>query len=234
MLLIFLITQLNQIHEICLRYRLPHPLHILQNPPNKQKFKQLVKSRVLDYWETVLREECAQLSSLKYFHPQFMSLARPHPLWTSAGSSPAKVAMATVQSRMLSGRYRSQHLCSKWSPDKNGNCLLSTKCANEIEDIDHILTKCEALEDIRHKLRDYTTEYAKHHPLIAPLLSEFCNTTSHLFCQFLLDCSVIPAVITAVQKDGPIIHQHLFEITRTWIYTLHKERMKRLGRWNFI
>ena len=98
----------TQIRQLCLCYGLPHPSCILLSPPTKEQFKKLIKSHVIDYWETTLREESDKLKSLTYFHPQYMSLTEPHPLWTSAGSSPAKIAMATVQAQMLSGKYRTQ------------------------------------------------------------------------------------------------------------------------------
>ena len=40
-----------QIRDLCLQYCLPHPLHFLDYPPQKQKFRKLVKSRVTDNWE---------------------------------------------------------------------------------------------------------------------------------------------------------------------------------------
>ena len=40
-----------QVRNILLQYQLPHPLHFLHHPPPKSKFKKLVKSHVLDYWE---------------------------------------------------------------------------------------------------------------------------------------------------------------------------------------
>ena len=36
-------------------------------------FTSLVKSRVIDYWETIIRAEADALSSLKYFKAQCMS-----------------------------------------------------------------------------------------------------------------------------------------------------------------
>ena len=73
----------------------------------------------MDYWEQVLRLKAASLTSLAYFKPNFMSLVKPHPLWTTAGSSPSKMSMATVQARMVSGRYRSELLCSNWSKNSD-------------------------------------------------------------------------------------------------------------------
>ena len=162
-----------------------------------------------------------------------MTLCRPHPIWSTAGSSPAKISMATVQALMLSGRYRTQLLCSHWSHDnKVGFCLLSPECGTE--NIEHILEFCNALHETREKLKDYTFKYCKVvSPSTRKIVEEFCTPSSPDFCKFLLDCSVLPPVITAVQVEGYSVLSHLFDISRTWIYTLHKERMKRLGRWNF-
>jgi hypothetical protein len=66
---------------------------------------------------------------------------------------------------------------------------------------------------------------------VASLVQKFCKTECRLFCQFLLDCSVLPEVIAAVQKQGEDILSHLFAITRIWVYTLHRDRLKILGRW---
>ena len=58
------------------------------------------------WWQKKLRVEAAPLSSLSMFKTNFMSLSRTHPIWTSAGVSPYEVEKATIQARMLSGRYR--------------------------------------------------------------------------------------------------------------------------------
>ena len=97
----------HQIRSLCIRYHLPDPLHLLEDPLPKAPFKLLVKKQVLNYWEEALRSEAEdpRYTSLSYFKPRFMSLSSPHPLWTTAGSSPAIVSMATIQAQMISGRY---------------------------------------------------------------------------------------------------------------------------------
>ena len=189
----------------------------------------------MDFWEAKLRSMAAPLDSLLYFKPSFMSLATPHPIWTSAGSSPAKVTMATIQAQMLSGRYRTEALCSHWKPLSNGSCLLSPSCSSSTEDLDHILYKCCALEDTRIKLKDYTVKYCRNVPSLSPIITHFLSSSCQDFCQFLLDCSTIPDVIAATRLHGhEYVHHHLFNITRTWVYSLHKARLKILGRWNIV
>jgi hypothetical protein len=177
-----------RIRELCLQYLLPHPLQLLTCPLPKEVFKNLIKKHVVNHWEQLLRHEAAGLDSLVFFDPSFMSLTKPHPIWTTAGSSPAKVAMASVQAKMISGRFRTELLCSHWL----------------------------------------------NLPVIKKIALEFCSPTSPHFCQFLLDCSVLPPVILAVQEHGINILDQLFQLTRTWVYTLHKARMRKLCRWNLL
>ena len=225
----------HQIRKWCLMYGLPHPLDILSSPPTKTIFKTYVKKRVIDYWETLLRAEAALLPSLTSFRPAFMSLTTPHPIWITAGSSPANVAMATVQAVMLSGRYYTEALCSHWSSNKAGVCMLSpTDCRDTVEDINHILQICPALASFRDNLALFTDAYSlkiENHE-IRVILTNLCDINHHSFVDFLLDCSALPEVIVGVQQHGQAVLHHLFRVTRTWVYVLHRERLKILGRWN--
>ena len=106
-----------QIRDMCLQYILPHPTKLLQSSLTKDQYKKLVY-----FWEIKLRKEVSELSSLTYFSPAFMLLSRLHPIWSTAGSSPANISMTTVQCRMLSRRYRTQLLSRHWStkyPSRN-------------------------------------------------------------------------------------------------------------------
>ena len=223
----------NQIRRWCLLYGLPHPQDLLSDPPTKLAFRNLVRKKVISYWEDLLRAEAAPKPSLVFFRPCFMSLASTHPIFTTAASSPAKVAMASVQAVMTSGRYRTEALCSHWSKNKKGVCLLSDLCSDTIDDIPHILTSCPALENTRNMLAQFTRNYIeKLSEDIASVLRKICSPTNLLTCNFLLDASTLPEVISAVQHHGHQVLEHTYNITRTWTYVTHRERLKLLGRWN--
>ena len=111
------------IREVCMKYDLPHPLQLLMYPPSKETFKKMAKSHVIDFWEQQLRGEAALLSSLSAFHPEYMSLQEPHPMWKAAGSNPYEVSKTIVQAKMLSGQYRTEQLCRFWSNNRLGVCL---------------------------------------------------------------------------------------------------------------
>ena len=220
-----------QIRKWCLLYDLPHPQILLSAPPlTKETFKTTVRKKVIGYWENLLRDEAAPKPSLLSFRPCFMSLVSTHPIFTTAGSSPPKVAMATVQAVMLSGRYRTEALCSHWSKNKQGVCLLSDSCSTTEDDINHILTRCPALDETREDLTKYTENYLKKLPLqVQVLLNKLCSSSNPSFCDFLLDASSQPEVISAVQVHGPLLLHHTFCVTRTWIFVIHRERLKKLG-----
>ena len=139
------------VRDICLQYGLPHPIITLKSPPNKKEYKKLVKSKIVDYWERTLRGESSLLKSLEYFHPEYMSLTKPHPVWATVGSNPYETAKAVQQARFLSGRYRSGSLTKHWSANKEGFCLAPT-CENELETIEHILIHCCAYIESKRRL----------------------------------------------------------------------------------
>ena len=221
-----------EIRSLCLQYGLPHPLVLLQAPPTKDNYRKLIKKHLINFWEIKLREEAAPLTSLKYFDPNFMSLTTPHPIWTTAGSSPYHVTMSTIQAVMLSGRYRTEQLCSNWSSNRSGFCQAPSCIDQEIpEDIDHILLKCGSLQNTRSALLQFTAKYCQSIPELEHITDILRFPDHPSFCQLLLDCSVLPEVISASQQLGPTVLHHLYRITRTWCYCLHRARMKLLGRW---
>ena len=218
----------HQIRQWCLLYGLPHPSTLLANPLSKPAFKRLVKSKITDYWEVKLRQEVASLQSLTYFTPSYMSLSSAHPVWTTAGYSPAKVAMATIQAIMISGRYRCDSLVSHWSSKVSGYCSLSPACHSTREDLRHILQVCPALHETRLRLYDHTMKASSAMiPRVREILLCNCDPNEMIFPKFLLDCSSLPAV----QNEGPDVLIQLFSVTRVWVYVLHRERLKLRGRW---
>jgi len=63
---------------------------------------------------------------LRFFIPSFLSLLKPHPIWTSLDGNPYQTKAAKIQALFLSGRYRTKRLCRFWSSNSNGYCLLNS------------------------------------------------------------------------------------------------------------
>ena len=218
------------IREICLQYELPHPLSILRKPPTKNAFQKLIKSKVINYWEVKLRGESSLLSSLEYFHPEYMYITKPHPIWATVGSNPHQISKAIQQARFISGRYRSMSLSKHWTTNKEGFCLSPT-CTNTIEDTKHILVQCNAYIDCKRRL--YSLWLSTRNKVVLKLVLEALSNESEYLLQFIIDCSVLPSVIEATQSHGNFVLKELFYLTRSWCFSIHRQRMKMLGRWNF-
>ena len=220
------------IQDLLLLYCLPQPLELLHSSMSKPRFKSLVKSHVIDYWEHQLRQEASNpdLTSLSFFKPSFMSLLTPHPLWTTSSSNPYEINKAVVQARMLSGRYITDQLSRHWTSNKAGSCLVPGCSTQEVGSLVHLLLHCTALQDPRKKMIQLSLEVAKDTPVLGDLIQDVLyNPDNNQLMQLLLDCSVLPSVITLTQTYGQDLLQPLFYISRNWCYSIHRKRMNLLG-----
>ena len=224
----------HQIRDLSNQYSLPDPISVLANPPLKATHKRSVKLKVIDWWQTKLRGEAATLSdsSLSLFHSEFMSLSTPHPIWTSAGSSTYEVKKATVQARMLGGRYRTCWLRRHWSGDSSGFCQVPG-CSDEPGTLLHIATgQCPGLSAARIRAVALWTIFLRQNELIFPVIRDLSLGDPQHFLAFLVDPTTNSQVISLAQANPTIdIISKLCYMTRTWLYALHKERLKLLGFW---
>ena len=174
------------------------------------------------------------MPSLPYFQPQVSSLRAPHRLLRTAGHKAYEIAKARTQLLFLSSQYRCARLTRHWSlSNPEGFCTFSSCFERElIESNEHILLHCPAYITSRQKMvslaRKITSPFSRS--LAASFLS--CPSTKTVM-QFLLDCSALPEVISSAQLHGEVIYNDLFYLTRNWCFSVHRERSKRLGLWNF-
>ena len=223
-----------KIRDLLLKYQLPHPLLLLKSPPQKDVYKKLLKSKVIDYWEKKLRLEASLLPSMVYVHTQYMSLTVPHRIWTTAGSNPHEVAKARVQLLFLSSQYPCGKLTRHWSKENPLGLCSHQPCHTQmlVESPEHILLTCPAYTSTR--LRMITLCLRVTNPVSHSLVMGFLltNSTQYLM-QFLLDCTGNSEVIKMVQLHGDAIYNDLFYLSRTWCFALHRERLKRMCKWNY-
>ena len=171
------------------------------------------------------------MPSLKYCNFNFMSLALPHSVWQTAQKNPHEISKAIQQARFLSGRYRSAYLTRHWDK-KNPEGLCQAETCDKIrEDTKHILLECKMYNQEREKLTIFWLENGNE--IAQKLAKEALNSNQDYLLQFILDCSVLPSVISATQQHGYVVLEKLFHLTRTWCFVMHRQRMRMLGRWNF-
>ena len=230
------VSWFQQIRDLCLQYQLPHPLTLLSNPTalTQGRFKNLIKSRVIDYWEAHLREKASTLTSAPYFKPAFMSLTRPHPIWTSCGSNPFESHKASTASRMLSGRYLTDKLQRHWTLNKTGVCLLPTCSPPADGSLEHILLHCPALSETRTKILKLCSKVSSESVQLAEIIDSVLSSGNQFRkMQFIVDCSTMAEIIKITQTSGPQVRDRLLYVGRTWCYNIHRERMNQLGLFDF-
>ena len=219
-----------QIRGICLMYRLSHPLHLLQYPPDKKEFKILTKESITRYWEAVLREEAATLSSLKFFAAPSCSLSSVHPVWLAAGSNSFEIRKTEILVRMASGRFRTEYLCRHWSENRDGYCQAIT-CTQVVGDLEHLLVHCPALAEDRNRLWDMFFTKSMRFPALIDLLCLIEKSTGIVQLQFLLDPFAFSQVFDLWNLFGQGVINHIFYLTRTYVYYLYRRKQIIIGSW---
>ena len=225
----------SQLRSLILQYSLPDPLQILVKPPPKSSFKSQVKTAIVSYWRASLIAQARPLKSLCYLRLDFLPLSQgAHPLWETCGSSTSAVRAATVQAKMLNGRYRSDWLRRHWS-DESGACRLPG-CSMIPGDVAHLVSgECPALQpSLSYTLQNLQIQLHPHPHLLPPLLAALNGDRAATTCYF-LDPSTDPAVIQLCQIYGrkPVLWP-LFQASRSWLWTVHRTRMRLLGLEKFL
>ena len=194
---------------------------------SKEKFKEITKSRVIDYWELKLRSDASSKPSLKFFNPLNSNLTKPHPILTTPESNPYEVNKSVIQLRMAPGRYPDDWLQRYWSvKNKFGQCRL---CSAERGDLEHYLTSCLSLRNKREYLFHWWLCSSSDSPYLYKLFQDKMRSECQIFVKFVIDASSDPDVILLVQQQLTDL-KAIFHLTHTFCYSIHKIRLKLLGQ----
>ena len=100
--------------------------------------------------------------------------------------------------------------------------------------LEHILLYCKSLHEKRQSLLALVSRVSGEHPVISAILEYFFTSDNPKdLLQLLLDCTVIPCVISASQLFGKKVIERLLYLGRTWCYNIHRERVTQLGLLKF-
>ena len=88
------------------------------------------------------------------------------------------------------------------------------------------------LNQRRVLLHQYWYQLIGEDAALQDLIDSYHTKDDDYKMQFLLDCSVLPDVILVTQNYGSGVMLKVFKMTRTYCYSLHRERLKRLDRWS--
>ena len=216
-------------------YSLQDPQQILISPPPKKIFKSVVRKSIISHWHNVLRAEAEEKTSLQFLRPSFLPLGSgPHPLWWTCGSSPTAVRAATVQAKMLRGRYRTCWLRRHFGLGETGACRLPG-CGMVPGDTAHILSgQCPALVPaLSSTITNIQHQFTSFQHLALPLLSALQGGKIHI-STFILDPSTDVQVIALRQEWGPEVLLPIFRASRAWVWCVHRTRLRLLGLSDFL
>ena len=129
---------------------------------------------------------------------------------------------------MLSGRYRTDQLLRHFT-DNDGSCTLCKGDTNT-GGIEHLLLLCPALNHTRIELLGKLDKNKNIRDQTKLLIGSYYHNGKNMI-QFILDGSVLPEIIKIRQKEGMQILNEIFSFSRSWCYTIHRTRLKLIGRW---
>ena len=218
------------VRSVSQQYSLPDPIQILLSPPPKKHYKHVVRKSVISHWHSALQTEAAGKRSLQFLRPAFLPLGSgPHPLWWTCGSSPTAVRAATVQAKMLSGRYRTCWLRRHFGFGETGACRLPG-CGITPGDTAHILSgECPALlPALTATIYNIQDQFSPFPQLLVPLLSSLQGDRLQI-STFILDPSTDSKVISLQQEFGQEVLRPIFRASRAWVWSVHRTRMRLLG-----
>ena len=96
----------------------------------------------------------------------------------------------------------------------------------------HLATgQCPGLATANAAATSHWASFLKVHPLLLPLIQVITSSSPERFLSFLLGPATEAPVIALAQEQGCDVVNQLCYMTRTWLYTLHKERLIKLGYW---
>ena len=212
----------NQVRDLCSLYGLPDPQDLLNNPPKKSIFKELVKANVAKYWHEIFINEISGLKSLKYFKPELYSLTKPHYMWSLAASRPYETAKSTVLATMASGRYRTDMLTRYWGKNRNGYCRAPC-CSTTPGTLEHLLVVCPALSTTRDRLYQMWLERTVMFPTLHATVRAVLESPDHTIVQFVLEPLAFPDILTDFVSYGVHFAHLLAYLTRTFAFCMHRD-----------
>ena len=134
---------------------------------------------------------------------------------------------------MLSGRYRTCWLSRHWSGVPTGNWRMPG-CSGMQGSLQHLVTgECPALYGALVRAVAIWASFLKENPNLFPIVKQYSLGPPEEFLSFLVDPTTLPPVIALSQLHGSIIIEQLCYMTRTWIFFMHKQRLKLLNLWKW-
>ena len=129
-----------------------------------------------------------------------------------------------------SHQYWSEYLTRHWSKNTQGYCLADT-CTETIGTLEHLLVHCPALAAVRQRMWNMFFERSVMFPALYSFLLELERSLPQTQIQFLLDPRAFPEVQEIWEMCGQPAVNHVYYLTRTYVYYLYRQKQILLGLW---
>ena len=121
-------------------------------------------------------------------------------------------------------------MCRFWSANARGYCLADS-CHRVQGDLEHLLVTCPALEHTRHQLHSLWCRKTAHHLPLHNLIVQKLGSGPAEQVKFILDCLSSPPLLNLIELYGQTIRELMLYLTRTWVFSIHRQKEILLGRW---
>ena len=108
---------------------------------------------------------------------------------------------------------------------------MAPTCHEVQGDLEHLLVSCPALNHTRHRLHSLWCKKTLHLQPLQFLIFEILGSPPAVQVKFILDCMSCLQLRQLVELYGQSVQDLILYLTRTWAYSIHRQKMILLGRW---
>ena len=130
-----------------------------------------------------------------------------------------------MQARLLSGRYRTDYLLSKWTSG-SGACSLPGCLADRGDTLHLFSGQCTALRGFLSQTLSHALNALSPFPPLHEAAKNALNSDQEYWVKFILDPSTDPLVIQYAQEEGTKATWPIFKFSRSFIWCMHKQRKR--------
>ena len=113
---------------------------------------------------------------------------------------------------------------------QEGYCL-ADNCSEITGDLAHMLVQCPALTSTRERLIKFWLDKSVTTPALYKFISEIIRSSPQAQTQFIVDPCQFPPIQELWNSLGQDMIDHVYYLTRTFAYYMHRAKMISLCRW---
>ena len=206
------------------------PIVFLLNPPEHNEFKRYCKRYIFEFWDHKLQSEVRKKESLKFLNPNNCSIFTAHPVYSTCIGNPYETSKAIIQATMLCGQYPVEKLTGKYRTTPIPTDFACSICdGGSVGSLPHLLLHCQGVELARNRAVTAARDRLRGSLYLSAKFEKVMVASDNVKTQFLLDpCSENLSTDVRTCKNDTTDTSIMYHIGRTWCYSVHQERKKKL------